>query len=444
MLNKNKKESKKLTLLELISLAVGTIIGASIFTLLSLGIKLSGTLLPLSFLISGFLALLVAYSYANLAKKIISNAGPIAFILKGFGDNVFVGTLAVLMWFSYVISLALFAKGFAIYFCPIFNIKNYKIVEILILLIFMIINFFGSKAIGKLEKYMVAIKVGILLFFIFIGGITIKKINLSYYDLKGVFLSSLLFFLSYMGFGLVTNASENAENPEKNVPKAIYFSILIVLLIYLGVSFVAAQQSLSLNQYGENLLAIIIEKYLGKIGYLIVSLGAILSTLSALNASLYGGANIAYSLAKKGELPKFFERKIWFNEPEGLYITTFLAIVITTIFNLQSVASIISLTFLIIYIFTVYSHLKLIKKGYPGNKYLVKFSFLVLLLNFLGFLLYNLKNNPKVFLAFTISFLISLFLELILRFGKKRDFKKFLLKIKEVEVKLKKNIQKAL
>ncbi|MEZ5012909.1 MAG: hypothetical protein R2794_01330 [Chitinophagales bacterium] len=38
-------------------------------------------------------------------------------------------------------------------------------------------------------------------------------------------------FLSYMGFGLITNSSEEMRNPAKNVPRAIYISIGFVMLI---------------------------------------------------------------------------------------------------------------------------------------------------------------------------------------------------------------------
>jgi len=52
-------------------------------------------------------------------------------------------------------------------------------------------------------------------------------------------------------------------------------------------------------------------------GYLLVSIAALFSIASALNATLFGGANIAYALARNGELPILFERKAWFPDPSG-------------------------------------------------------------------------------------------------------------------------------
>ncbi|NPA38532.1 MAG: amino acid permease [Candidatus Nanohaloarchaeota archaeon] len=429
---KNKTKDKKLSLWEAVSLAVGTMIGASIFTLLSTGIEIAGYYLPLSLLLSGILALMVAYSYSHLGKKIISNAGPVAFILKGFGDNIIVGVVSFLMWFVYVVSLALFAKGFAYYFCPLLGITSYTLVEISIIVFFTILNFFGSKFVGILEKYMVAIKVGVLLFFIVVGSITLKQIHFVQTNPSNILLAVMMFFLSYIGFGLVTNASENIQNPEKNIPHAIYLSILILIMIYVGVAFVAVQHLNSFSNLNENILAEIMKPILGEVGYLLVSIGAILSTLSALNATLYGGVNIAYSLAKKGELPKIFERKIWFNEPEGLYITAFLAILFLLFFNLEAIASIISLVFFIIYLLVLLAHYKLIKKQQvSGNAYIVLFNLMALIAVFVSFLYYTYLNKPKTFLTFIIVVSIATIIEFIIKYKNIRNFKKYLSRIEK-------------
>ncbi|MCB1109366.1 MAG: amino acid permease, partial [Chlamydiia bacterium] len=77
-----------MSLLDAISMAVGTMIGASIFSIFGIGAKIAGNNLPEAFILSGLFALLVAYSYSKLGAKIISNAGPIEFILQGIGDNL--------------------------------------------------------------------------------------------------------------------------------------------------------------------------------------------------------------------------------------------------------------------------------------------------------------------------------------------------------------------
>ncbi|MDA3883172.1 MAG: APC family permease, partial [Bacteroidales bacterium] len=316
------EKSKKLSLIEVISMAVGTMIGASIFSIFGLGVKIAGTDLPEAFILSGIYALAVAYSYAILGGKIISNAGPIAFILKGLGDSIVTGALSILMWLSYVISISLFVKGFAGYLLPFIHIESTALaiglVEVIVISFFTALNFFGSKAVGKAEFYIVFIKLLILLVFILGGFMTINwgmtKPNFDAAHTSSLLNASIIFFLSYMGFGLITNSSENIKNPKKNIPLAIFISILFVMIFYILISLVTIGNLpiTEIIKAQENALAIASKPFLGNFGFILITIGALFSISSALNATIFGGANIAYSLAKDGELPDFFERKVWF------------------------------------------------------------------------------------------------------------------------------------
>ncbi len=423
------KDNKgKLTLIQAISMAVGTMIGASIFSIFGVGVKVAGRDLPLAFVLSGIYALMVAYSYAHLGKKIISDAGPIAFILKGIGDNIITGALSILMWLTYVVSIAMFAKGFAGYFLPLVHLPvttlNVAITEVLIIALFTSLNFFGSKAVGKAEFYIVLIKLSILGLFIVGGLFTVKKDLITpAFDpahLTGILNASVIFFLSYMGFGLITNASEHIKNPEKNVPRAIYYSILIVMIIYVGVALTAIGnlplQEIIKDQ--DNALAEAAKPFLGQFGFLLVSIGAIFSISSALNATLYGGANISYALAKDGELPEMFERKVWFKATEGLFITAGLSMVFVLLFNIGQIASITSSIFTIIYIFVLISHLKQIRHV-GGNKWLVKFNTLVISAVFFVLLYYQYQNQKFAFYGTIITILSAVLIEWFYRMIKK-------------------------
>jgi len=424
-------KQSKLGLAEVVSIAVGTMIGASIFTIFGVGAAMAGKNLPEVFLLSGVYALSVAYSYAKLGGKIISNAGPIAFILKGLGDNIITGTLSLMIWFTYVVSVSLFAKGFAGYFLPLIHVSvtdfASETASILLIVFFTVLNFFGSKAVGKAEFYMVLTKLIILLLFIIGGLITIKIKNLSPSlqppQLSATLNASVIFFLSYIGFGLIVNASENLKSPEKNVPRAIYISIAIVILVYLGVS-VAALGNLPVSgiiNAKENALAEAAKPFLGRVGFLLISVGALFSISSALNATLYGGANISYSLARDGELPQVFERKLWFKSREGLYITSALSIAIILLFDIEEIAALTSSIYTIIYIFVIFSHFR-ITDQYGGNKMLIAMNLLVLI-GVLGALFYYQFNNQRPSFYATLSIIGGAFLiEIFLRKVRIRSF----------------------
>jgi amino acid transporter len=423
--------NKKIGLWEAVAMAVGTMIGASIFSIFGVGAKIAGENLPEAFILSGIFALLVAYSYAKLGSKIISNAGPIAFILNGIGDNLVTGALAILMWLSYVVSITLFIKGFAGYFLPLFSISisplSMGVTEVLLIAFFTTINSLGSKAVGRLEFYIVLVKLSILGVFILLGFLQIAPEyivpSFSAEGLHGTLSAAVVFFLSYMGFGLITNASENMKNPKKNVPLAIFISIAIVMFVYVAVSFVAIG-NLSIGELikaQDNALAVAAKPFLGSFGFILISIGALFSISSALNATLYGGANIAYSFAKDGELPEFFERKTWFKSIEGLYITAILSLFFALTFNIGAIATIVSSIFTIIYVFALISHYRL-ADNYGGNKSFILLNVIILLIVFSALIFYQWQTQRGAFYGTIITLLGALILEYVYRYLKKRRF----------------------
>ncbi len=414
----------KLSLMQVVSLAVGTMIGASIFSIFGIGARVAGPNLPLVFVISGAIALLVAYSYARLGSQIISDAGPMEFIIKGMGDSLITGGLSFLFWLTYVVSIALFAKGFAGYFLPLAHLAptalNTALVEIGVVLVFMALGVLGSSSVGKAEFIIVLVKLSILGLFVVLGiwSIDAERI-MPRFDgphVQGTLNATAIFFLSYMGFGLVTNASENMQDPQRNVPRAIYLSILIVTVVYILVAMVAVGNLPlpELIKAQDNALAEAARPFLGTTGYLLVSLGALFSISSALNATLYGGANVAYALARDGELPRTFERKLWFGSMEGLYFTAALGIVFALLFNLNGIASITSSVYIVIYLFVLYSHWRL-RGQYGGNPLIIGTGFVVVLTVFVLLLIYQWQTNRSAFHGTWVVLAGSLLLEFIYR-----------------------------
>jgi amino acid transporter len=228
--------------------------------------------------------------------------------------------------------------------------------------------------------------------------------------------AAAVFFLSYMGFGLITNASENLRDPERNVPRAIFISIFIVTVVYLLVTVVAmGNLSLqSLIQAQDYALAEAAKPFLGQAGYLLVTLGALFSISSALNATLYGGANIAFSLAKEGELPEIFERKSWFGAPEGLYLTAGLGLIFALSFGLNGIASITSAIFMVVYLFVMVSHLRL-RNEVGGSRFIIVLGLVIVGTVFFLLMRYQWRTDRTAFWATWGTLAGSLMVETVYR-----------------------------
>ncbi len=414
---------KPIGLLSAISIGIGGMIGAGIFSILGVAARISGNAMHLSFIIAGAVALLCTYSYAKLGAKYPSAGGPVEFLIKGFGDGILSGGFNILLWIGYVFVLALYAKAFAGYAATFLtaNAASFwsNIFATAVILIFTAVNFIGAKAVGKSELIIVSVKVGILLMFAATGLFFIKPalLSLSHWpQVSNILFGAGIVFVAYEGFGLITNAAEDMGNPRKALPKALYLSVLFTIIIYAAVSLTVLgnlplSEILNAKEYA---LAAAVRPFLGLIGFKIAAIAALLSTASAINATLYGGANVSYIMAKEGELPRNFERKIWGRGYEGLFISAGLVILFINMLNLEGVALLGSASFLCIYAAVNIAHLRLHRET-GANPFLIWISIGGCLIS-LGLLIYyEINNSPLTVIVLGVVIFISFSVEGVIR-----------------------------
>src|SRR6266542_56452 len=107
--------SGQIGLVAAVSIGIGGMVGAGIFSILGVVAEASGNAMWLSFLVGGVVALFSTYSYAKLGTRYPSAGGAVEFLVQGFGDGILSGGVNLFMWIGYVIALALYASGFAGY-----------------------------------------------------------------------------------------------------------------------------------------------------------------------------------------------------------------------------------------------------------------------------------------------------------------------------------------
>ncbi|MFV1991855.1 MAG: hypothetical protein ACC652_14075 [Acidimicrobiales bacterium] len=90
-----------------------------------------------------------------------------------------------------------------------------------------------------------------------------------------------------------------------------------------------------------------------------MAIAAVLSTAAAINANFYGMLNITYLLAKNGELPEPFERRVWRSGTDGLLLTTGLVLLLTNFLDLSTNAADGSTATLLVYLAVHIGHLQL-------------------------------------------------------------------------------------
>ncbi|GAX88358.1 conserved hypothetical protein [Lebetimonas natsushimae] len=410
---------KKIGFWEAYSIGVGGMIGGGIFAVLGLTILLAKGAAPVSFLFAGFIALVTSYSYAKLSVRFPSEGGTVEFLVRAFKNNLFTGYLNTLLLASYIIMLSLYSYAFGSYASALFIGGEValakKIFIVIVISFFTILNFLGAYVSGKAEDIMVFIKVGILLLFSMLGFLTGNFSKLSpeqWESLLNIMTGGLIIFVAYEGFELIANTAQDVEDPERTLPKAFYWAVSTTIFIYVLVSIVTVANVTyeDVKKYQDYVLAVAAEPFLGKAGFTLIGIAALLSTSSAINATLYGSARVSYLVAKFGALPKNLTKNIWNHGTEGLLILAILTIIFSLTFNLENISIAGSLGFLIVFAFVNLANFKL-SKYTDSNPLISLFGFLLCLISIITLIIYNLKTNPdslaSSFVVLVLTFLFE-------------------------------------
>jgi amino acid transporter len=363
--------SGQIGMMAAVSIGIGGMVGAGIFSILGIVAHTAGNAMWLAFAVGGVIALLSTYSYAKLGATFPSAGGAVHFLVRSFGDGVFAGGLNLFMWAGYIISLALYAAAFGSYAATFISataapllLKSLAIGAVLVLTL---VNAFGAKSIGRSETAIVAVKVAILVLFSAAGLWFVKSGNLSpalWPEPAAILFGAGILFIGYEGFGLITNAARDMRDPRTMLPRALYTSVILVIVIYLAVAITVSGNlsNAQIEQARDYALAEAARPFLGEFGFRLIAIAALFSTASAINATLFGSANVCYMIARDGELPSGLSRLAWKSATGGLLLTAGLVILLTLTFDLSGIAMMGSAAFLLVYAAVNAGHLRVLKQ----------------------------------------------------------------------------------
>ena len=173
-----------------------------------------------------------------------------------------------------------------------------------------ILAYIGIRESKKGANLMVAIKLVALAFIVALGVFYVNTDNWTPFmpnGFTGVLGGVSAIFFAYIGFDSISTTAEECHNPQRDLPRAMIYSLLICTLIYVVVTLVIT----GMVNYSEfhdvaDPLAYVFEKInMQKIGY-VVSVGAVIAATSALLVYQLGQPRIWMSMSRDGLLPKKF------------------------------------------------------------------------------------------------------------------------------------------
>lgn len=373
--------SRELSLFHVTMMGVGMMIGAGVFLGIgnSIGIAGPGGVL-LTFTLNGVLAMFTAMSYAELSSAIPKAGGAYNFTRLAFGRGP--SFLAGWMeWFASSVAGSIYALTFSIYtlhyfqelgllnWLPFAEYHSQKIMAAIIASVFIYINYRGASETGKTGAFF-TLGQTILLAIIGAVGVFVAIKNPSRLENFTPFIpegwDKLLVtmgftYVAFEGFEVIAQAGDETINPRQNIPKAMIYSIFIVVTTYVLLSFaaiVAVKASTTgdmapwqwIGKFHEKGFGMAVSRLL-PFGSFLVTLAVIFASTSALNATIYSATRVSYALGRDRMLPAFFAKiSKTTNTPHfALLFTSVIVILVATLLPTKDVASSASIMFLLLF-----------------------------------------------------------------------------------------------
>jgi len=346
--------------LSALSIGIGGMVGGGIFAVTGLTVQVTRGAAPVAFLVAGGVALLTSYSYLRLTLRFPGEGGTVQFLNRAFGSGVLTGATNNLLLLSYVVLVSVYAYAFGSYGSSFFpeHQRAFWLHALIsgVIVALVVVNYFGARLVVRSENFFNAVKMILLVVFVVAGLATpmewSRMAPQNFVTPLGLIAGSMLIFLNYEGFELIANASPDLRDPKRSLPIAYLGGVLIAMVLYfLIVTVVVGHLSFAeVAAVSDYALSVAARDSLGGFGYVSIAVAALMATTSAINATFYGTGRLAYIIAKTGELPQELERTIRGQHFEGTLLTAGLSLGIANWVPLESIATMGSAGFLLIFL----------------------------------------------------------------------------------------------
>ena len=324
---------RSLGLVDIIMVGIAGMIGGAIFVLTGPAIGLAGSAVIIAFIINAIITLFTAMGYAELGSAMPEAGGGYLWIREGLPrPNAFIsGWMA---WFAHIVAGSLYAVGFGSFLFSMLELTNLlgdqssflriilsdKLIALASIAAFTYINVKGASETGKTGTIVTLVQLGTIVFLIGAGFWTIHnnpEWSANFVDFVPMGISGLvaamgLTFIAFEGYEIIVQTGEEVKNPKKNIPRAIFISLAIVVVMYCLVAFVSIGAFFPekhgipswkiIGENGELGIMRAAESFLPYGAFIVIG-GGIISTLAALNATTFSSARVAFAMGRHYNLP---------------------------------------------------------------------------------------------------------------------------------------------
>ena len=304
-----KKLERRLSLTSVIAISIGGMLGSGIFVLPGLAAAKTGSSIWLAYLLAAICILPAALSKSELASAMPTSGGTYVYIERVFGPIL--GTISGIgLWLSLLLKSSFALVGFGAYMLVLINIpENYtKLIAIAFLVLIMLINILGVKKVGKVQIAIVSLSLLGLIVLLFSALPEVSKellVPFTKNGTHGLFSTVAFVYISYAGVTKIAAIAGEVKNPSRNIPLGMLFSLGIITLIYVSITYVLVG-NIPIQNLATDIKPIysLADNIAGPtFGYIIACIGVI-TLISMANSGVLATSRFPFAMALDKLLPK--------------------------------------------------------------------------------------------------------------------------------------------
>ncbi len=345
-LQNNGRLKKELSLLNIYAIATGATLSSGFFLLPGLAADIAGPAFILSYFIAALHLFPAVLSMAELSTAMPRAGGVYYYLDRSMGPML--GTIGGIgTWLAMILKTAFALVGMSVYinlYAP--DIPRVPL-AIGFAILFGVINLFGAKKTSTFQIILVSTIFSILGVFLGYGSINIEPAHFSGFFDKGwnaVYATSGLVYISYVGVTKIASVSEEVQNPEKNLPRAMLLALLTAIVIYIvGTSVMVGVLTPQELNGALTPVAMAAEKLFGPIGKIMLTFAAILAFFSVANAGILSASRYPLAMSRDELFPELFSALSKHGTPKyAIYLTCLLIVAFLLLFDPTKIAKLAS------------------------------------------------------------------------------------------------------
>lgn len=320
---------RTLSLPSAIAISIGGML-SGIFVLPGVAFGITGPSVSLAFLVAGICIIPAVLSKAELATAMPKSGGTYVYIDRAFGP-LFGVVSGIGLWLSLLLKSAFSLVGLSAYLYVLVELDSFytTIVAIVSLLLVLVLNLFGVKKVGNAQLAIVGVSVTSLVVLIALGFNSVSVVPPTEFLSDGTlgFFGGVAFlYISYAGVTKIAAIAGEISQPEKNLPRTMIISLLLIMAVYVCVSMVLVRfiDGAALSTDIRPIYTAAAEIG-GPIAGYIAGIVGVMTLLSMANSGLLASSRFPFAMARDGALPKVF------TSISKQYLTPVFSIIVTAI-----------------------------------------------------------------------------------------------------------------